>query len=116
MTQFMDAAVVSCPWRRTTFTFSRSLWMGAFASTYPKHEGVHFFLDVPVAHLVPVLVGGLQQHVQERLSLPSAVLGVAVRLHVGDVLRSFGDHLSGGSSRDSSGGSASETALQRFTL
>lgn len=101
MTQFMDAAVVSCPCNEDDIplqTFPGAPGIVASASTHPKHEGVHFFLDVPVAHPVSVLVLGLQQHVQERLSLPPAVVGVAVRLQVGDVFRPFGDHLSGGAS------------------
>lgn len=53
-----------------------------------------------MAHLVAVLVRGLQQHVQEGLSLLSAVVGVAVGLHAGDVFRSFGYHLNGGRSRE----------------
>lgn len=96
----MEAAVVSCPCMGTTFNLSPSFWLRQLASTNPKHEGVHFFLDVPMAHLVAVLVCGLQQHVQEGLSLLSAVVGVAVGLHARDVFRSFGYHLNGGCSRE----------------
>lgn len=117
MTQFMEAAVVSCPCTVTTVNFSHWFRRRTFASTNPKHEGVHFFLDVPVAHLVAVLVRGLQQHVQEGLSLLSAVVGVAVGLHAGDVLRSFGYHLNGGGrSREESGSSASKRTPQLLTL
>lgn len=100
MTQFMEAAVVSCPCTVTTFNFTHSFWLRELASTNPKHEGVHFFLDVPMAHLVAVLVRGLQQHVQEGLSLLSAVVAVAVGLHAGDVFRSYSYHLNGGRSRE----------------
>lgn len=96
----MEAAVVSCPCTVTTLNFSHSFRLHEFASTNPEHEGVHFFLDVPMAHLVAVLVRGLQQHVQEGLSLLSAMVGVAVGPNAGDVLRSFRDHLNRGCSRE----------------
>lgn len=34
-----------------------------FLSTNPKHERVHFFLNVLMAHAVAIFIRGLQQHV-----------------------------------------------------
>lgn len=112
MTQFMEAAVVSCPCTVTARNLSGSFCLPHFASTNPKHEGVHFFLDVLMAHLVAVLIRGPQQHVQEGLSL---LFAVAVGLRAGDVFRSLSDDLNGGG-REASGRSASRAKLQLLTL
>lgn len=69
-----------------------------------------------MAHFVAVLIRGLQQHVQERLSLLSAAVGVAVGLHGGDVFRSFGYDLNGGRDRVEPGRRRSETAVALLTL
>lgn len=43
-------------------------------TTNPKHKGVHFLLDVLMAHLAAVFIGGAQEHVQKCLSFPLALV------------------------------------------
>lgn len=47
-------------------------------TTNPKHKGVHFLLDVLMAHLAAVFIGGAQQHVQKCPSFPLALVVFAV--------------------------------------
>ena len=42
--------------------------------TDPKHEGVHFLLDVLVCQLVTILIRGFQEHVKKCSSLPHALV------------------------------------------
>lgn len=62
-------------------------------STNPEHEGVHFLLNVLMAHAVAVLIGGRQEHVQKRSSFLCALVRVTVGFNVGNVLCSLLDHL-----------------------
>lgn len=47
-------------------------------TTNPKHKGVHFLLDVLMAHLAAVFIGGAQEHVQKCPSFPLALVVFAV--------------------------------------
>lgn len=85
------SSLLFVPWT-TRFVDYRRFFV--FLTTNPKHESVHFLLDVLVAHMVAFLIHGLQQHVQEGLPLPRATVRVAVWLSMWNVLCSFLYHLS----------------------
>lgn len=74
--------------------------LNVLLTTYPKHKGVHFLLDVLMAHLAAILIGGAQEHVQKCPSFPRALVIFTVLFSIGHVLSSFMDYLKINTLRD----------------
>lgn len=100
-TQFIEAAVVSWPCKRkavklrTQITHSQEThcWSKSKTKTNPKHERVHFLLNVPMVHHVAILISSLQEHVQKCSPFLRAPVRLAVWFNVRNELCSFMYHL-----------------------